>query len=252
MKASAEPQGMLPAQGRTREAQILAAKAGDEAAMERMVVENSGLIWSVARRYFGRGVDADDLYQLGCIGFIKAVKGFDESFGTQFSTYAVPKIAGEIRRFLRDDGPVKVSRGLKERAAMIHNAREKLIASLGHEPLLSELAVECGLTPEEIAEAELATEPPQSIHKTVGDDGPSLENTVGDNGLEDILLDRLALRSAVDALPERERSVIFLRFYKNLTQDAAARVLGVSQVQISRIERKALVVLREEMGADLS
>ncbi|MCL2030729.1 MAG: sigma-70 family RNA polymerase sigma factor [Oscillospiraceae bacterium] len=215
--------------------------------MERLVVENSGLIWSVARRYFGRGVDPDDLYQLGCMGFLKAVRGFDTGFGTQFSTYAVPKIAGEIRRFLRDDGPVKVSRGLKERAALIRSAREKLTSALGREAHLSELAADCGLSPEEIAEAELAAEPPQSIHKTLGDDGPMLENTVGDGGLEDPLLDKLALRAAVDALPERERSVILLRFFKNLTQDAAARILGVSQVQVSRLERKALGLLREKM-----
>ena len=218
--------------------------------MESLIVENSGLIWSVARRYFGRGVDADDLYQLGCMGFIKAVHGFDTGFGTQFSTYAVPKIAGEIRRFLRDDGPIKVSRGLKERGALIHGTREKLTAALGRDPHLSELAAECGLSPEEIAEAELAAEPPQSIHKTVGDDGPMLENAMGDGGLEEGLLDKLALRAAVDALPERERGVIFLRFYKNLTQDAAARVLGVSQVQVSRIERKALGMLREGMKTE--
>lgn len=209
------------------------------------MVDNSGLIWSVARRYFGRGVDADDLYQLGCVGFIKAVQGFDEEFGTQFSTYAVPKIAGEIRRFLRDDGPVKVSRGLKERAAMIYAARERLMMRLGHEPLLSELAAECGLSAEEVAEAELATEPTQSIQQSIGDDGPMLESMMGDNGLEELLLDKLSLRDAVESLPERERSVIFLRFYKNLTQDGAARVLGVSQVQVSRIERKALAILRD-------
>lgn len=213
--------------------------------MERMVVDNSGLIWSVARRYFGRGVDADDLYQLGCVGFIKAVQGFDEEYGTQFSTYAVPKIAGEIRRFLRDDGPVKVSRGLKERAALIYATRERLIMRLGHEPLLSELAAECGLSAEEVAEAELAAEPTQSIQQSIGDDGPMLESMMGDDGLEELLLDKLALRDAVESLPERERSVIFLRFYKNLTQDGAARVLGVSQVQVSRIERKALALLRE-------
>lgn len=227
---------------------LLSAKSGDSAAMERMVVENSGLIWSVARRYFGRGVDADDLYQLGCVGFIKAIQGFDESFGTQFSTYAVPKIAGEIRRFLRDDGPIKVSRGLKERAALIYSARERLMMELGHEPLLSELAAECGLSVEDIAEAELSAEPTQSIHKTLGDDGPMLENMMGDEGLEELLLDKLALREAVDALPQREREVIFLRFYKSLTQDGAARVLGVSQVQVSRIERKALSILRDFLG----
>ena len=133
---------------------IRAAQAGDRSAAEQLVVENSGLIWSIARRYFGRGTEPDDLYQLGCVGFLKAVAGFDLSYGTQFSTYAVPKIAGEIRRFLRDDGQVKVSRSLKERAAQIHQARTRLTGTLGREPAVSELAAELGLTPEEIAMAE--------------------------------------------------------------------------------------------------
>ncbi|MDR1736287.1 MAG: sigma-70 family RNA polymerase sigma factor [Oscillospiraceae bacterium] len=212
-----------------------------------MVIENSGLIWSIARRFFGRGVDADDLYQLGCVGFIKAVRGFDEEFGTQFSTYAVPKISGEIRRFLRDDGPIKVSRSLKERAAAIHSARERLLMQTGRDPLISEIAAELGISAEEVAEAELAAEPTQSINKIYGEDGPTLENLMGDEGIEDLLIDKLALRAAVDALPERERSVILLRFYKNLTQDGAAHVLGVSQVQISRIERKAIALLRSQL-----
>lgn len=226
---------------------ILAAQSGDSDAMERMVIENSGLIWSIARRFFGRGVDADDLYQLGCVGFIKAVRGFDEEFGTQFSTYAVPKISGEIRRFLRDDGPIKVSRSLKERAAAIHSARERLLMQTGRDPLISEIAAELGISAEEVAEAELAAEPTQSINKIYGEDGPTLENLMGDEGIEDLLIDKLALRAAVDALPERERSVILLRFYKNLTQDGAAHVLGVSQVQISRIERKAIALLRSQL-----
>ena len=126
---------------------INGAQQGDERALERMVEENSGLIWSVARRFFGRGAEPDDLYQLGCVGFIKAVHGFDPGYGTQFSTYAVPKIAGEIRRFLRDDGGVKVSRGVKERAVRIKAARAKLEQRLGREPALSEIAEETGLEP---------------------------------------------------------------------------------------------------------
>ena len=133
-----------------------AAKAGDNDACERLLLDNSGLIWSVARRYYGRGVDPEDLYQLGCLGFLKAVRGFDTAYGTQFSTYAVPKIAGEIRRFLRDDGPVKVSRGLKERGTAIRMARARLSNQMGREPTLSELAEATDLSPEDIAAAETA------------------------------------------------------------------------------------------------
>jgi RNA polymerase sporulation-specific sigma factor len=229
---------------------VRAAQEGDRDACDRMVQENSGLIWSVARRYFGRGIDPEDLYQLGAIGFLKAVRGYDEGFGTQFSTYAVPKIAGEIRRFLRDDGPVKVSRGLKERAFAIRNARDKLTARFGREPSLSELSEECGLTPEDIASAELAAAPTESLQRESGDpsDGYTLESTLGDGGLEDKLVEHLALRAAVRELPERERNVIVLRYYKGLTQDKTARVLGVSQVQISRLERKAVLLLKEGLG----
>ena len=132
------------------------ARRGDNDACARLIEENAGLIWSIVRRYYGRGTDPEDLYQLGCLGFLKAVRGFDPAFGCQFSTYAVPKIAREIRRFLRDDGAVKVSRGLKERAGAIRSARERLSARLGREPALSELAEETGLEPEEIAAAEEA------------------------------------------------------------------------------------------------
>ena len=131
-----------------------AAQKGDNDACERLLVENRGLIWSVAKRYYGRGVESEDLYQLGCLGFLKAVRGFDLNYGTQFSTYAVPKIAGEIRRFLRDDGPVKVSRGLKERSAAVRGAQSRLSARLGREPTLSELSAETGLEPEDIAAAD--------------------------------------------------------------------------------------------------
>ena len=226
-----------------------AARHGDNEACERLLVENSGLIWSVAKRYYGRGVESEDLYQLGCLGFLKAVRGFDQSYGTQFSTYAVPKIAGEIRRFLRDDGPVKVSRGLKERSAAVRGAQSRLAARLGREPTLSELSDATGLEPEDIAAAETATMPVASIHSESGEEGFTLESVLGDGGMEDEVVERLALRAAIDRLPERERQVVLLRFFKNLTQDRAAKVLGVSQVQVSRIERRALGHLREVLEA---
>ena len=222
-----------------------AARRGDNEACERLLVENSGLIWSVAKRYYGRGVESEDLYQLGCLGFLKAVRGFDQSYGTQFSTYAVPKIAGEIRRFLRDDGAVKVSRGVKERALAVRLARDRLCARLGREPTLSELSAATGLEPEDIAAAETATMAVASIHSESGEEGFTLESVLGDGGMEDEVVERLALRAAIDRLPERERQVVLLRFFKNLTQDRAAKVLGVSQVQVSRIERRALGHLRE-------
>ena len=145
-------------------------KEGDREAAQQLVVENSGLIWSVVKHFYGRGVDADDLYQLGCVGFLKAIQGFDENFGTQFSTYAVPKISGEIRRFLRDDGAVKVSRGVKERAQLIRNARNTMEQRLGREPTINELSEETGITPEDIAVAETATGPAESLQRESGDE----------------------------------------------------------------------------------
>ncbi len=223
-----------------------AAREGDNEACTRILEENAGLIWSVVRRYYGRGVEADDLYQLGCLGFLKAVRGFDDTYGTQFSTYAVPKIAGEIRRFLRDDGPVKVSRGVKERAASIYAARTRLTAEHGREPTLSELSQDTGLTMEEIAATETAAGPVTSLQSETAE-GLTLESILGEGGMEDGVVERVALRTAIDSLSERERQVILLRFYKNLTQDKAAKVLGVSQVQISRIERKAMEHLRQRL-----
>ena len=179
-----------------------AARAGDNDACERLLEENSGLVWSIVRRYFGRGTDPEDLYQLGCLGFVKAVRGFDPALGYQFSTYAVPKIAGEIRRFLRDDGAVKVSRGLRERGGSIQKARGRLQAELGREPTLSELAAETGLEIEEIAAAETANAPVSSLQMELGD-GLTLEQTVGDDGMEEGVLERMALREAVNALSDR-------------------------------------------------
>lgn len=224
---------------------IRRAQHGDTAAGETLVQENTGLIWSVAKRFLGRGTEADDLYQLGCLGFLKAVNGFDLEYGTQFSTYAVPKIAGEIRRFLRDDGAVKVSRGIKERAFAIKTARNQLLHSLGREPTVQEISNQTGFTPEQIATAESATACVESMQQENGADGYSLENILSDTESEETLLERIALRQGIEMLPERERMVIQLRYYHGLTQDRVSRVLGVSQVQVSRIEKKAISLLRE-------
>ena len=229
------------------EALIAAAQAGDKAAAEALVTQNAGLIWSVAKRFLGRGAEAEDLYQLGCLGFLKAVEGFDLQFGTQFSTYAVPKIAGEIRRFLRDDGAIKVSRSLKERSAAVRLMRSRLSSALGREPTLRELAEQLGLTAEEIALAETATQEVESIHRECGEEGFTLENILTDTESEEQMLEKIALRQAISELPERERTVIALRYFHGLTQDRVAKVLGVSQVQVSRIEKKAIGILREKI-----
>lgn len=220
------------------------AQNGDEAACGTMLEENSGLIWAVVRRYSGCGVETEDLYQLGCIGFIKAVKGFDLTYGTQFSTYAVPKIAGEIRRFIRDDGAVKVGRTMREKGYTLWTARERLTTQLGREPTVSELAGELGMTAEEIAAVELANVAPESLQQETGE-GMTLESSIGTEAPEDSLVEKIALREAIAALPEREKTVILLRFFKHLTQQQVARVLGVSQVQVSRLERRSLATLRQ-------
>ena len=225
-----------------------AARAGDKEATGRMIEENSGLIWSVARRFFGRGVEADDLYQLGCVGFIKAVRGFDDSFGTQFSTYAVPKISGEIRRFLRDDGAVKVSRSIKERASQIRMARGRLEQSLGREPTVRELAEDLGLTPEDIAACEIAVSPSDSLQRETGEEGFTLEQVLGDYAQEERMVEYIALREAIEKLGEREKMVIVLRYYRGMTQTSAARILNVSQVQVSRLEKRAVEALRRELA----
>ena len=230
----------------TRTEELIArSQSGDKDATEVLVEENSGLIWAVARRYIGRGTEMDDLYQLGCLGFLKAVEGFDLNFGTQFSTYAVPKISGEIRRFLRDDGAVKVSRSIKEQAALIKSTRMTLTNILGRDPTVSEIAAQTGFAPEEIALAENATAATESIQRQMGEEGFSLEDVLTDTESEEKMVEKIALNQAVDTLPERERLVIQLRYFHCLTQDRVARVLNVSQVQISRIEKKAIGLLRE-------
>lgn len=227
---------------------IQRSQAGDQEASEQLITENAGLVWSVARRFIGRGAEPDDLYQLGCLGFLKAVEGFDTSFGTQFSTYAVPKIAGEIRRFLRDDGAVKVSRSIKEQAVTIKSARNLLMGALGREPTVQEISDHTGISIEDIALAETATAATESIHAETGEDGFSLENVLTDTESEEAMVEKISLRQAITRLEEREATVIKLRYYHDLTQERVAKVLGVSQVQVSRIEKKALQHLRQLMA----
>ena len=216
---------------------LIRARDGDREAGEALIQANSGLVWSVARRFFGRGVDPDDLYQLGCLGFLKAVAGFDLSYGTQFSTYAVPKI----------DGTIKVSRSLKERAALIRTARQRLTGTLGREPTLAELSEATALQPEDIAVAETATCATESLQRRSGEDGFALEDVLTEGEMEEKILERIALREAIAQLTDREQMVIRLRYFHGLTQDKTAKILGVSQVQISRIEKKALAALRQHI-----
>ena len=230
---------------------IQAAQAGDKEACGRLVEENLGLIWSIVKRYTRKTVDNDDLYQLGCLGFLKAVQGFDTQFGTQFSTYAVPKIAGEIRRFLRDDGMIKVSRPLKELAAKTGAARERLEFSLGREPTIEELAREVGASREEVAASLEAGAEVESIYRPVGRDeengGCLMDRIAEKNSENDQVLNRMVLTALLKDLGEQEQQIILKRYFENKTQTVIASELGISQVQVSRLEKKILRQLRERM-----
>ena len=224
------------------------AQEGDDEACQQVLTENSGLIWSIVKRYYGCGVETDDLYQLGCIGFIKAVKGFDLNYGTQFSTYAVPKISGEIRRFLRDDGAIKVGRTIREKGQTLWSARERLRHQLGREARLSELSEATGISVEEIASIDLATIAPESLQQETAE-GLTLESILRAEDGEETMLRTLALRQAVEALPEKERTIIALRYFRAYTQQECAAVVHISQVQVSRLEKRALKQLRTLVGA---
>ena len=210
---------------------------------EEFIERNLGLVHACAGRFKGRGIEYEELYAAGCLGLVKACDGFDTGRGVCFSTYAVPKIAGEIRRFLRDDGTIKVGRSIREKGQALAAARERLRHRLGRDPRLSELAEETGLTPEEIASVELATGAPESLQQETAE-GLTLESTLGTDSPEERMVEHIALREAIDQLPEREKMTILLRFFKGLTQEQTARILGVSQVQISRLERRGLADLR--------
>ncbi len=221
------------------------AKEGDGDALTQLVSENTGLVRSIALRFTGRGVDYDDLCQIGHIGMIKAIRNFDITRGCAFSTYAVPLIIGEIKRFLRDDGEIKVSRELKRKAAIIMAAREKYISQNGYEPAVSSLAAMCGLSEEETVESLNAASATVSLYEQIGDEY-TLEDKLGVDLMPDIN-EKIALKQAISRLPEAEREIILLRYFKNMTQSEAGRVLGMTQVTVSRREQKALTKLKDAL-----
>ncbi len=224
---------------------ITRAQEGDTGALDELVSENTGLVRSVALRFTGRGVDYEDLCQIGHIGMIKAIRNFDLSRGTAFSTYAVPLIIGEIKRFLRDDGEIKIGREIKRRGALLYAAREKYISQNGCEPTVSELAAICGLSEEEAVESINATSCIVSLSETVGEDG-RLEDLLGVDFTPEIN-EKIALKQAIERLPEEEKKIIYLRYFKGMTQNETGRVLGMTQVSVSRKEAKALVSLKNQL-----
>ena len=226
---------------------IRAAQEGDKAAMDALLQENTPLVWSVAKRFYGRGCEQEDLFQLGAIGLLKAVRDVDLSLPVEFSTYAVPKIAGEMRRFLRDDGPVKVSRTLKERAFLLRQVQTRLEAETGQSPHLSDLCRETGLSPEEAMEALNAPRDTDSLDAAI----PGQERTLGEvlpAGGEGRVVESLALQEALSRLEPRLRQVILLRYMRDLTQQKIAVILGMTQVQVSRLEKKARLQLQAALG----
>ena len=224
---------------------IKRAQEGDAHALDELVNDNIGLVRSVAVRFTGRGVDYDDLCQIGHIGMIRAIRNFDLSRGTAFSTYAVPLIIGEIKRFLRDDGEIKIGREIKRRSAMIMAERERFVNGHSREPTVSELASLCGLSEEDTVEGINASSCLVSLSEAVGEDG-TLEDLIGIDFTPEIN-EKIALKQAIVKLPNEERKIIYLRYFKCMTQAEAGRVLGITQVSVSRKEAKALARLKGEL-----
>jgi RNA polymerase sporulation-specific sigma factor len=229
---------------------IANSQAGDDSAREALVVSNQRLVWSVVQRFLNRGYEADDLFQIGAIGLMKAIDKFDLSYDVRFSTYAVPMIIGEIQRFLRDDGSVKISRSLKETARQVRRTRDELAKKLGRQPHINEVAQAMGMEPTDVVFAQEAMRQPASIHETVfeNDGDPIyLMDQISDEN-QNKWFDKLALHDALSRLPERERLIVFMRFFRDKTQAEVAEVLGISQVQVSRLEKKILQVIKDQLG----
>ena len=231
---------------------IKLAKEGDRKAREQVATENLGLVWSVVRRFAGRGHELEDLYQIGCIGLMKCIDKFDPAYDVKFSTYAVPMIMGEIKRFLRDDGMVKVSRSLKETAYKVYSVREQMMNEHGIEPTIEELASSLEIEKEDIVLALEAGSEVESIYKTIyQNDGNSIyliDKLVSSEDESRQAVDRLALEELLGQLEEKERSIIRMRYFEDKTQTEIAGFLGISQVQVSRIEKKVLTKMREQMN----
>ena len=222
------------------------AQAGDEEAANRLAEENLALVRSVVKRFLGRGTEYEDLYQIGCLGLVKAIRHFNPDFGVQFSTYAVPMISGEIKRFLRDDGPVKVGRSLKELAAQALGVRERIASERGASPGIVEIAAELGVSPEDVALSLDAVRPTVSLNERLydEDDGATKEDLLPDPAVEETMVDRILIKELLGTLDVRERQIIMLRYFRDCTQSQVAARLGVSQVQISRLESKILKKMR--------
>ena len=231
---------------------IIKAQNGDKDEMAKLVEENQGLIWNIAKRFLGRGYDKEDIYQIGCMGFIKSIRRFDASFEVKLSTYAVPYILGEIKKFLRDDGPVKISRSLKELNVKINEIQKEYLKR-GKEIGLVELSKELKVSKEEIIMAIESAQQTESIENTKytnskSEKDLSLMDTLSTNKDEATLItNKIALQKLINNLNEREKKIILLRFYKDKTQAEVAKILGISQVQVSRIEKKILQGMREEL-----
>lgn len=224
-------------------------QAGDQNARDELVLSNQRLVWAVVQRFLNRGYEADDLFQIGCIGLMKAIDKFDLSYEVKFSTYAVPMIIGEIQRFLRDDSTVKVSRSLKETAKHIRHVKDDLAKKLGRQPHITEIAEEMGLDPTEVVFAQEALRTPASIHETVfendGDPIYLMDQIADDENHE--WFDKIALHEILNRLPERERFIVYMRFFRDKTQSDVAEVLGISQVQVSRLEKRILQQIRMQL-----
>ena len=227
---------------------------GSKAAKEKIVSDNTGLVWSIARRFVNRGYDLEELYQIGCIGLLKACDRFESRYGVQFSTYAVPLIAGEIKRFLRDNGAIKVSRILKQNGYQISKAKEALLHKYGREATLDELADYTGLCVEDIVMATEANREVESIQQTIcGKDGTqvSLVERLVDEAQSEVaaenIINRILVGQAMEKLGEMEQELIRLRFFEDRTQTEVAKVLGISQVQVSRLEKKILIQMRQNL-----
>lgn len=228
---------------------IRRSQEGEKEARDILVQKNVRLVWSVVQRFINRGYEADDLFQIGCIGLLKSVDKFDLSYDVKFSTYAVPMIIGEIQRFIRDDGTVKVSRSLKETGNKIRKSKEELTKKYGRAPTVTEIAEELSISPEDVVLAQEASRSPTSIHETVyeNDGDPiTLLDQIADHS-EAKWFDKIALKDAINGLDERERLIVYLRYYKDKTQSEVASRLGISQVQVSRLEKKILSHIKEQM-----
>ncbi len=232
---------------------IKRAKKGDKEAESLLVEKNTGLVWSIVRRFYNRGHEAEDLFQIGCIGLIKAVNKFDSTYNVRFSTYAVPMIIGEIKRFIRDDGIIKVSRSLKETSNKARITREIISKELGREPSINEIAERMKVSAEELVMAVEAGYRPESLYNTVVEGDNSnilLIDRIDGQGVDDEIemIDKIALRQVLESLRPRDRQIIVLRYFKEKTQVQIAKLLGISQVQVSRIEKKIIKEIREKIS----